>query len=110
MGFRVHTLWDVYGPQREQALGDDEWISDSATNGWICLTRDELRIHRETILRSGARIFRLGRGARTAADQIAWIRTNLGRIERAARRPGPYVYVIRERAIERVLSPRGRRG
>lgn len=110
MGFTVHTLWEVYGPQREQDLGDGEWISDSADNGWVCLTRDELRIHRETILRSGARIFRLGRAARTATDQIAWIRTNLSRIERAARGPRPYVYVIRERTIERVLPGRPRRG
>lgn len=103
MGFTVHTLWDVYGSRREQTLGDDEWIKESAKRGWVCLTRDELRTHRQTILDVRARIFRVGRGARTAEEQIEWIRRNANRIVLASRREGPFVYVIREKRIERVV-------
>ena len=106
MGFEVHTLWEVYGAVREQSLGDEEWIRDAAERGWICITRDELRIHRRALLDTGARIFRIGRGARTATEQIAWIQRNLHRIILASRRPGPYVYVIREATIERILPRR----
>lgn len=99
----IHTLWDVYGPDREQSLGDEEWIAVAARSGWVCITRDELRLHRETIRRSGARIFRIGRGARTAAQQIEWIRRNVHRIVRASKRPGPYIYVIRENSVDKVF-------
>ena len=55
----------------------------------------------QAIRASAARVFRVGRGARNAELQIAWIATNVHRIVLRSRRSGPYVDVIRERSVER---------
>ncbi len=35
--------------------------------------------------------------------QVEWIRRNLKGVIRTARRPGPYIDVIRDRGIERIF-------
>ena len=103
MGFEVVTLWEAYGPAIEQRLDDDVWIVEQAEAGRILLTRDRLRLprHRDAILRSGARVFRVARGAQNVELQIAWVTTNVHRIIQRSRKGGPFIDVILEKTVER---------
>lgn len=96
LGFVVHPLFEVYGGEAEQTTKDPDWIADSAREGWACLCRDKLRHarERETVTIHSARIFRVAKSARTAEEQTALIRKHIVKIERLARKPGPYIYRI----------------
>jgi hypothetical protein len=104
-GYVVRTLWEVYGEVVEQTLDDDVWIRDCGRNGWIALTRDYLRLHREAIAKARTRVFRIGRAAGNADLQIAWLKTNRHRIEQQSRKPGPYIRVIRETTVDPYWEP-----
>jgi hypothetical protein len=103
MGLEVMTLWEAYGPAIEQRLDDDVWIVEQAEAGRILLTRDRLRLprHRDAILRSGARVFRVARGAQNVELKIAWVITNIHRIIQRSRRGGPFIDVVLEKTVER---------
>jgi hypothetical protein len=103
MGFEVLTLWEAYGPATEQRLDDDVWIVDQAEAGPILLTRDRLRLprHRDAILRSGARVFRVARDAQNVDLRIAWVTTNIHRTIQRSRRGGPFLDVVLEKTVER---------
>jgi hypothetical protein len=104
MGFVVHTLFDVYGKDAEQGTKDPEWIKDCGTRGWVALCRDKLRHpgERTTIERYGTRVFSIGRSARNADRQIDYLRANINRIVKQARKPGPYIYRVDRDRIERL--------
>jgi len=103
LGFEVVTLWEAYRSAIEQRLDDDVWIVEQAEAGRILLTRDRLRLprHRDAILRSGARVFRVARGAQNVELQIAWVTTNIHRIIQRSRRGGPFIDVVLEKTVER---------
>lgn len=104
MGFVVHPLYVVYGPEAEQSKEDPDWIPDAAKRGWVILCRDKLRHEgeRPAIEKSKARVFRVGRSARNADEQIVYIKNNIQTIVRRAQHPGPYIYRIDRKGLEKV--------
>ena len=102
LGFVVHPIFEVY--TEEQLVKDPEWIADSARNGWVCLCRDKLRhkAERDSVERHKGRIFRVAKVAINAELQIQFIQTNIHKIVRQAHKPGPYIYRIDRKDIERV--------
>lgn len=111
LGYTTHTLADVYGPQRAERVKDPRWIRRSANEGWVGVTRDDLRPWRGVIVEARARIFRIGRAAKNTDLQAKWIMNNINRIVQRARKPGPWMYVVRENTLESIALPvKGRRG
>lgn len=105
LGFGAQTLADLYGPKPSEKVADPTWIARAAKEGWIGLTKDELRPWKGTIVREHARIVRIGRAAKTTAFQKAWLDTNQHRIRARCAKPGPWFYVVREKTLEPVALP-----
>jgi hypothetical protein len=105
-------LADVYGRKKAEKVQDPKWIRRCAGEGWVGVTRDELRPWRGLIVRVSARVFRIGRAAETAEQQSAWLTTNINRMVQRAMKRGPWMYVVRERSLEPVELPErhGRHG
>jgi PIN like domain len=103
-GFIVHPLYEVYGEDAEQGVKDPDWIKDSARNGWPCICRDKLRHsdERAAVEEHAARIFRVTKSAINADQQIELILKHITKIERLARKPGPYIYRIERSNVVRV--------
>ncbi|MGI8795836.1 MAG: hypothetical protein ACR2IR_04495 [Acidimicrobiia bacterium] len=114
----VHTLAEVFG-SREESVTDEEWIARAGAEGWVVLTKDKRirtkQAEREVVRRHRVRLFCVTKGGLTGDDQAQRLVDNLARIERVARRPGPYIYAVHERRLEQLWSPprkrtgRGRR-
>lgn len=100
MGFEVFTLEDVYGMKK---VPDPRWLRRSANEGWVCLTKDELGPWRSVICESRARVFRIARSANNAGLMIAYLQTTIGKIEHRSRQPGPFIYRVDEKDLERVF-------
>ncbi len=104
-GYVVHTMWSFYGPGAEQPIEDVRWITEGARKDWILITRDEkiryVRVEREAIEQSGARVFRVLSSARDARTQLAWLLNNMNRIIQRSRKPGPFVDVVHKNRVQR---------
>lgn len=109
LGYTTYTLADVYGSQGAERVKDPRWIRRSANEGWIGVTRDDLRPWRGVIVEARARIFRIGRAAKNTDLQTRWIMININRMVQRARKQGPWMYVVREKTLESVTLPVGRR-
>jgi len=48
-------------------------------------------------------MFRIGRSAKNAEAQIRYLRNNIHRIEQRCRKPGPFIYRVDEKGIEKVF-------
>lgn len=104
-GLTVHTMADVYGEDWGQRLDDETWLHDVATAGHVALFKDYAFKRRPAQLAAvrdgGLRCFCLTNASLPGHQQAQWFITNLPRIQRAASRPGPYIYGVYERRIER---------
>ena len=99
----------VYGEKRAQEMADEEWLADVGQRGWVVLMKDT-RIRRrpserDALAAAGVRAFCLVSGQLRAEEQTARFVSNLGRILRQARTPGPYIYGVYENRIERLWPP-----
>jgi PIN like domain len=108
-GLIVHTLAEIFGERRAQALEDTEWIALAAERGWAVLCKDDhIRrrpAERQSLLDGNVRVFCLTGARLTFADQIGYFTTNRFRIVQACRKSGPYVYGVYRDRIKR-LWPR----
>jgi len=95
-----------YGEELAQLTDDPDWISLIAERNWIGFHKDAAirRNEREwrTVIATGARLFCVPR-ADITADQLARrYLDNLDAIARAAMQPGPFIYGVYPKAIERL--------
>jgi hypothetical protein len=108
----VHTLAEVFGAH-EEAVTDEEWIARAGGENWVVLTKEKgirtKQAEREVVRRHRVRLFCVTKGGLTGAEQARRLIDNLARIERVAQEPGPYIYAVHERRVERVWSPSRRR-
>lgn len=90
-----------------QHVGDDQWIRFVANEGWIALTKDAsiISAHTETLESTSIRLFALPNSNLTGPQMAERFSANLHRIVQRARKPGPYVYVVQSRGIERRWPP-----
>lgn len=104
-GVVVHTELEVFGHVAE-GVTDTEWLTTAGRSGWIVFTKDgRLRYRKDelaALVEHRVRAFVLTAGNLGAAEQAKRYVSNLGRIRRAARRSGPYVYAVHARGLERL--------
>jgi len=106
LGYVAHTLADVYGEKRAQAVEDQEWIELAGREDWVVLTKDDRiryrAIEREAFISAGLRVFCLTTAKLRGEEQTSRFVNNINRITQRARRPGPYIYGVYEGRLERI--------
>jgi hypothetical protein len=112
VGLTVHTMADVYGERIGQQLLDETWLRDVGERGWVVLMKDDAirrrPTERDALIAGGVRAFCLTNAQLRGDAQARRFVSNLRRIIRQARRPGPYIYGVYDGRIER-LWPREER-
>ena len=108
-GYVVRTMADVYPDGEDEQVSDVRWIADADRNGWVVLTKDE-RITRhadeqDALLKSSLRVFAIGNQGLTGPVMAGYYTTNINRIVRKSRKPGPFVEVVQRDRVERRWPP-----
>lgn len=97
---------DVYGETRAAEVPDEEWLSLAGKSGWIVHMKDKRiryrAVEKNALVSAEVRAFCLTNGNLRGGQQREWIQANLGAIVRTAERPGPYIYGIYEKRIDRI--------
>jgi hypothetical protein len=99
MGLVVHTLRSLYGGEdNAQKTPDIRWLADLAAHGWLRFTKDDVTkvpIQLDAMIQAKTRVFWLPDRSLEKAKQNEHFTFNINRIlNRAARRPGPYVVAL----------------
>ena len=98
------SLSERYGISAGEQVTDIEWMRDAGEAGDAVLMRDAaiLRIpdERRVFLEAGLRAF-IVHASLPAEEVIRRFIANLAAIERACRKPGPFVYRLHPERIER---------
>ena len=81
----------------EPGMRDEDWIPETARQGWLIITRDrhiqEHRAELEAVRVSGARMIALsGPDAVRTFDQLEAVMCNWRAIDRKLAEPGPFIY------------------
>jgi hypothetical protein len=98
-------MTDYYGEQEAQRLPDVEWIPDVTGAGFVIFSKDsglKTSPERDAVVACGARVFLLPDAQAPARHMIERYVANRFRIARRARRPGPYIFMVRPDRLERV--------
>jgi hypothetical protein len=105
-GLRLVTLAEHYGIPADQDVKDVEWLALTASRGWIALHKDpSIRrniAERRAIVEWGVRAFCLARQDLDAENMAHRYLQNLDAMTEACREPGPFVYAVHARRIERL--------
>lgn len=106
-GFVLTTMREHYGEQPAQRVQDVDWITLTAQRNWIGFHKDDnIRrnvVERQTVIGVGARMPCIANAKITAQDAANRYIANFKAIAAVARHPGPFIYSIHPRGIERVL-------
>jgi PIN like domain len=106
LGFTVHTMTSVYGERVAQELDDEHWLADAGRHDWVVLMKDDAirrrPAERDALADAEVRAFCLTNAQLRAAEQSARFVGNIGRIQRQAEKPGPYVYGVYDGYIKRL--------
>lgn len=108
LGWTVRTMHEVYGP-RDEDVPDVEWLERCGHEGWVALSKDKNIRHnpleRAAVDGYAVRMFVIASGRLTGAEQAERFAVNAAGIADACEEPGPFIYVVKARGIER-LHPR----
>lgn len=112
LGWRVHTMADVYGEAQSQYLPDEQWLADAGARGWVVLHKDAdiARLHRgqpgpelAALIGAGVRAFCLMSAQLPGSEQTKRFVMASTAIERIARnQPGPFVYGLYTREMRQI--------
>lgn len=106
LGFVVHTLADVYGERRAQEIADRQWIERAGRENWVVLTKDDRiryrRVERDAFVAVNLRVFCLTTAKLRGEEQTARFVNNINRIVQRSRKPGPYIYGVYEKRLDRI--------
>jgi hypothetical protein len=96
---------DYYTEQVGQRLPDPQWIREMSAAGLVLLSKDKAirHDHRDVIVSCAAKVFLLPDQSSTAVEQAERIVFHRHRIALKARGPGPMVYILRPKSIDREL-------
>jgi hypothetical protein len=105
-GLRLVTLSEYYGTPADESVTDVTWLAEAGRHGWAVLMKDE-RIRRRPaekamVMSAAVRCFVITRGDLCAHQMARRILDNLGEIELACAEPGPFLYAVHERRLERL--------
>ena len=109
-GLRLVTLAEHYGIPSDEDVSDVDWLELAGTEGWAVLMKDaRIRgraVEREAVQAFGVRCFCITRQDLTAAQMVERHLNHLDAIVAACQEPGPFIYAVQERRIERLdLNP-----
>ncbi len=109
-GLRLVTLSEHYGIPSDEDVADVDWLELAGSEGWAVFLKDarirSRRVEREAVQAHGVRCFCITRQDLTAAQMAERYLTHLDAITAACHEPGPFIYAVHERRIERLdLSP-----
>jgi hypothetical protein len=109
-GLRLVTLAEHYGIPSDEDVSDVDWLELAGTEGWAVLMKDaRIRgraVEREAVQAFGVRCFCITRQDLTAAQMVEHHLNHLDAIAAARQEPGPFIYAVQERRIERLdLNP-----
>ncbi len=102
-GYEVLPMADVYTGGKDERVPDDDWILRADSEGWIALTKDYsiIRDHIETLATTSLRVFSLNNANLTGQQMAERFDHHLNRIVQRATKPGPYLYVVGSKGLER---------
>jgi hypothetical protein len=105
-GLRLVTLAERYGIPADEGVPDEQWLSDAGRRGEAVLMKDErVRYNapeKAAIRRHAVRCFCLTGGNLPGVEMAARFVRNLSQMTVACAKPGPFVYAVHERRIERL--------
>ena len=105
-GLRLTTLAEHYGIPADQDIADVDWLELAGRENWAVLLKDarirSRRVERETVQGFGVRCFCITRQDLTAAQMAERYLTHLDAIAAACSDPGPFIYAVQGRRIERL--------
>ena len=109
-GLRLITLAEHYGIPEDEEVTDVEWLELAGRNGWAVLLKDarirNRTVERQVVQRFEVRCFCITRQDLTAAQMAQRYLDQLDAITEASAEPGPFIYAVQERRIERLdLAP-----
>lgn len=99
-GLDIVTLAEHYGIPADERVEDVTWLAEAGREGWAVLMKDS-RIRRrpaelEAVRTYQVRCFCITRADLNGEQMAARYLANLPAITRACRRPGPFIYAVRE--------------
>ncbi|MCP3911824.1 MAG: hypothetical protein GY713_12815 [Actinomycetia bacterium] len=102
-GYEVLPMADVYPGGEDERVPDDDWILRPDEEGWVALTKDYsvIRDHIDTLAQTSLRVFALNNANLTGPRMSERFDIHLNRIVQRAAKPGPYLYVVGSKGIER---------
>lgn len=102
----MRTHAEVYA-DRDEAVQDVEWLELCGREGLVVLSKDtRIRYRRAEIAairRFKVKAFVITSGSLTAAEQAARFIEHRSTIEASCDDPGPFVYAVQAKRIERVF-------
>lgn len=102
-GYEALPMADVYPEGQDEHVHDDDWINRAHDEGWVGLTKDYniIRDHTDALSSTTLRVFSLNNAHLTGPEMAERFDVQLNRIIQQAAKPGPYVYVIGSKGLER---------
>ncbi len=105
-GLRLVTLAEYYGVPADERVADVEWLELAGSSGWVVFLKDarirSRTVEREAVQHFGVRYFCITRQDLTAAQMADRYLDHLGTIADACSEPGPFIYAVHERRVERL--------
>ena len=102
-GYEALPMADVYPDDTDQRTTDPEWIRRADREGWVALTRDpsSVRDHRDVLAETTLRVFAFNNASLTGKEMADRLGYNFNRILQRAKKPGPYVWIIKPNGLQR---------
>ena len=102
-GYEALPMADVYPDGTDQRTTDPEWIRRADREGWVALTKDPsiVRDHRDVLAETTLRVFAFNNASLTGQEMADRLDYNFNRILQRAKKPGPYVWIIKPNGLQR---------
>ncbi len=106
-GYKALRMSDIYPDGSDQHIPDPYWMKLADKNNWVVLTKDYslMRDHSDILATSSLRIFAFNNANISGTELVNRLKFNFNRILQRVAKPGPYVYVIASKGLERRWSP-----
>lgn len=105
-GLTIVTMREYYGEAAGAQVADVDWIAMAAQQDWVMFHKDanirRRADERQAVADHGGRMFCITNASITGAQMLERYLTSLAAISRAASRPGPYIYGVDEKKINRL--------
>lgn len=105
-GLHLITLAERYGVPEDEGIADETWLADAGQREEVVFLKDaRVRYNpgeKDAVRRHAVRCFCLSRQDLTGVEMADRFLTNLDSIVRACQLPGPFVFAVQQRRIQRL--------